>query len=343
MIPTRNIYYMLAYAFTVLREDKYREVATEDFDHSADLLAAILERGISSQVKRGLGRDYLDRTDQLSSLRGKIEVSESVKTQAFQRRQMVCSYDDFSVDTAANRIIKATVNLLLRSDIDKSRKKSLRKLMVFFAEVRLVDLRQVSWRLRYDRNNQTYRMLIGVCWLVFKGLLQTEDDGSTRLMSFFDESSMCRLYEKFILEFYRQEHPELTAEASQIGWVLDDGFSDMLPIMRSDITLSRGEEVLIIDAKYYSHTTTVNYDVHKIKSANLYQIFTYVKNKDASLNSQPHQVSGMLLYAKTDEEIQPDCVYQMSGNQISVKTLDLNLPFEEIRAQLDQIVSDHFA
>ncbi len=54
-----------------------------------------------------------------------------------------------------------------------------------------------------------------------------------------------------------------------------------------------------------------------------------------------HSVSGMLLYAKTDEEIQPDGVYQMSGNQISVRT-DLNQPFEEIRSQLDGLLRHIF-
>ena len=50
----------------------------------------------------------------------------------------------------------------------------------------------------------------------------------------------------------------------------------------------------------------------------------------------------MLLYAKTDETIQPDNTYQMSGNQISVKTLDLNQEFSEIAAQLNAIVEWHF-
>lgn len=45
--------------------------------------------------------------------------------------------------------------------------------------------------------------------------------------------------------------------ASQIPWQLDDGFSDMLPIMQSDIMLSAGSKILIIDAKYYEHTTQV--------------------------------------------------------------------------------------
>lgn len=50
----------------------------------------------------------------------------------------------------------------------------------------------------------------------------------------------------------------------------------------------------------------------------------------------------MLLYARVDALIQPDNVYQMHGNQISVKTLDLNEPFDEIAKQLDEIAAAHF-
>ena len=45
----------------------------------------------------------------------------------------------------------------------------------------------------------------------------------------------------------------------------------------------------------------------------------------------------MLLYAKTDEEIYPNNEYLMSGNKITVKTLDLNCDFEQIAAQLNSI------
>ena len=42
MIPIRNIYYMLSYAFQVLNEQGYRKIATEQFHNVADLCAAIL-------------------------------------------------------------------------------------------------------------------------------------------------------------------------------------------------------------------------------------------------------------------------------------------------------------
>ena len=75
----------------------------------------------------------------------------------------------------------------------------------------------------------------------------------------------------------------------------------------------------------------------------MYQIFTYVKNRSYQFGEKENTVSGMLLYAKTEEEIQPDNVYQMHGSRISVKMLDLNLPFAEIASQMDRIVETHFS
>lgn len=342
MIPVQNIYYMLAYAFQVLNENGYKNIETEQFDNVGELCAAILAKGVALQLKRGLGKEYIPQTEPLSSLRGKIDIAESIKTQSMLRKQLVCAYDDFTVNSYMNRILKSTMELLVRSDITKVRKKELRKLLVFFGDVEPLNVYNINWQLQYNRNNQSYRMLISICYLVVKGLLQSNTSGGTKLMDFLDEQRMCRLYEKFILEYYRKEHPEIRASASQIPWQLDDDFGSMLPVMQTDIMLSKGDTVLIIDAKYYGHTTQEQYGVHTLHSGNLYQVFTYVKNKDAEYGNQPHTVSGMLLYAQTDEAVQPNHVYHMSGNKISVRTLDLKRPFSDIAFQLDKIVTEHF-
>lgn len=342
MIPVKNIYYMLAYAFQVLNEDGYKSVATEQFNNVADLCSAILCRGVSLQLKKGLGREYISETEMLSGLRGRIDITESIKTQAMLRRQMVCTYDEFSVNTYKNQIIKTTMLKLLHVDIDKKRKKEIKKLLVFFDEVNELDVYSIQWNQQYSKNDQTYRMLIAICYLVLKGLLQTTSNGSVKMMDFIDEQRMCRLYEKFILEYYRKEHPELTANASQIPWQLDDGFSDMLPIMQTDIMLTRGKKTLIIDAKYYEHSLQQQYDNYSVHSGNLYQIFTYVKNKEVQLSAHQHEkVSGMLLYAKTNESVYPNQEYRMSGNRIAVRTLDLDKDFEIIKSQLDEIAEKY--
>lgn len=45
----------------------------------------------------------------------------------------------------------------------------------------------------------------------------------------------------------------------------------------------------------------------------------------------------MLLYANTEDQ-NPDIDYHMSGNKISVKTLDLNCDFSKVAEQLDEII-----
>ena len=112
--------------------------------------------------------------------------------------------------------------------------------------------------------------------------------------------------------------------------------------MQTDIMLQNKAhtQTLIIDTKYYTRTMQRQFDTYSYHSGNMYQIFTYVKNQDAN---ESGNVSGMLLYAKTGESITPNGEFMMSGNKISVKTLDLNLHFSQIAAQLDKIVADHFA
>lgn len=344
-IIINNVYHMLSYAFQTLNQEIYDDVTLESFDEMYNLLAAILAKGVGLQLKQGLYKEYISRQEELPVMRGKINIPGTIKNKLARERVLTCDFDELSENNTLNQILKTTVMLLLRNrKVQAKYKDDLKKKMLYFSNVDIIEPTGIKWSsIRFQRNNQTYRMLVSICQLIVEGMLITTDKGDYRLASFLDEQRMCRLYEKFILEYYKKHYPELTVSASQIPWSLDDGVGTMLPVMQSDIHLQRGNTVFIIDAKYYSHTTQVQFDKHTIHSNNLYQIFTYVKNRSYQFGEEENTVSGMLLYAKTEEEIQPDNVYQMHGSQISVKTLDLNLPFEEIASQMDRIVETHFS
>lgn len=340
----KNIYYMLSYAFTTLNQGGYENVAAEEFENMHNLFAAILAKGIGRQLKQGLYREYLNRKEDVTVVRGKIDMPGTIQKRLARKRALTCEYDELSENNLLNQILKTTVMLLLRhAKVDQEYKSDLKREMLFFSNVDTVDPTMINWAtIRFQRNNNTYRMLISICQLIIEGMLLTTESGEYRLNSFIDGQRMSRLYEKFILEYYRREYPQIAVSASQISWALDNGVGTFLPVMQTDIMLSTDSRVLIIDAKYYSHTMQTRYSVNTLHSANLYQIFTYVKNKDAEYKKQNHVVAGMLLYARTDELIQPDNDYQMSGNRISVKTLDLNRSFLEIKDQLNSIVETFF-
>ena len=344
MIPIQNVYYMLSYAFRVLNEQGYKSIATEEFHNVAELCASILTKGVSLQLKRGLGKEYISETEARSSPRGKIDVTASIKDLSKVKGQLVCTYDDFSVNSYMNRIIKTTMELLLKSKISPARKKEIKKQLIFFGEVDTLDVHTINWSMRFNRNNQSYRMLVSVCHLVIKGLLQTKSDGSTKLMDFLDDQQMHHLYEKFILEYYNTEykHLKVKASASMMDWQVDDGFRDLLPKMKTDITLTCGDRTLIIDAKYYERNLSEQFGKVSIPTDNLYQIFTYVKTKENELVEVPHEkVAGMLLYAQTEEEGKFNNEYQMMGNRICVRTLDLSGDFQSIKDQLDEIAEKY--
>lgn len=334
---------MLSYAFTTLKPAEEDKIAAEKFDNIHNLFAAILSKGIGQQLKQGLYREYLMRKEDTSVMRGKLDLPGTIQNRLNRKQVLTCEYDELSENNLLNRILKTTVMLLIRhGEVGEEYKNDLKRVMLFFSAVDTVDPVSIKWSaIRFQRNNQSYRMLISLCQFILEGMLLTTDRGEYKMAAFVDEQRMCRLYEKFILEYYAKEYPDLTVRASQIEWAVDDGIRTMLPAMQTDITISHGDKVLIIDAKYYEHTTQVQYNKHTLHSNNLYQIFTYVKNKDAWFGDRPHTVSGLLLYAQTDEAIQPDQRYQMSGNEIRVKTLDLNREFQEIAAQLNAI-ADQF-
>ena len=220
-ILINNIYHMLSYAFQTLKQETYEDVAVESFDEMYNLLAAILSKGIGLQLKQGLYREYISHQEELTVMRGKINMPGTIKNKLLHKQVLTCDFDELSENNTLNQILKTTVMLLLRNGKVKAKyKDDLKKKMLYFSNVDSIEPTKIKWSsIRFQRNNQTYRMLVSICQLI---------------------------------------------------------------------------------------------------------------------------IEGMLLYAKTEEEIQPDNVYQMHGSQISVKSLDLNLPFVEIAAQMDRIVESHF-
>lgn len=336
----RNIYHMLAYAFKSLKQSNYSRVATEDFENIHNLLAAILSKGISQQLKQGLYREYINKYEDLAVLRGKLNIQGTIKNRVQNKQRLSCEFDELSENNIFNQILKLTATILIKNDnVNSECKSELKKSLLYFCDVSDIVVSTIKWStLKFQRNNQSYKMLMNICYLVIDGLLLTTQNGEYNMATFIDDQHMHSLYESFIREYYKYHYcNEVCVSASFVDWDIPENSEgiELLPKMKTDITLQKGEKTLIIDAKYYSHTMQHHFDSNTFHSANMYQIFTYVKNLD---KEQTGNVSGMLLYARTNEALQPDNDYVISGNKISVKTLDLNCDFEVIKNQLDNIM-----
>ena len=339
-ILIKNVYYMLAYAFQELKQNNYEEIQGETFEDIYDLFAEILARGISYQLKQGLYREYVPKNESLQTIRSKINLNETIANRSRNNRQISCDFDELSENNIYNQILLTTATLLIRhSDVKKEQKAKLKKLMLFFQNVETVELRTIRWKaLRFDRNNRNYRMLIYICYFIVSEWLLTTEAGNHKLPEFSDEH-MSRLFEKFVLAYYKKHHPELKPCAKQLDWNIVEEATDtsVLPIMKTDILLSIGERTLIIDTKYYNEVMKEHYGRDLLRSAHLYQVRTYIDEYDSD---HKHNVDGMLLYAKTKEERLDDAqITFKDGYAIYIRTLDLNTDFEGITKRLDSFIN----
>lgn len=335
-VVVKNIYYMMAYAFRAIDIADFKRLEVESFGNVLDLLAAILAAGLDAQRRRGFEREYQLREEDLMRVRGRIGMTETMRLRMRQRRELHCVFDERTEDTYKNRVLRTTALYLLRApEVDTSRKRDLKRSLGLMQDVCLLDPQRIAWgSMRYHRNNRSYQFLMSVCYLVLHELLLRDEEGNARLADVLNGEALHRLYEKFILEYFRKHWNWLDPAAREIDRGIGDTEPDFLPRMLTDVTLTNGGKRLIIDAKCYGTILGTHFDKEILSPGNVNQIFSYVMHAAASFGGE---VSGMLLYAKTEgAELESESWSEL-GHAYHVRTLDLNQDFAGIAAQLDAV------
>ncbi|MBR7090080.1 MAG: hypothetical protein IKI46_06305 [Lachnospiraceae bacterium] len=131
-----------------------------------------LADGLTLQVKRGLVKDYVQGTAVESAIRGRMDVSTSLRDRTLYKQRMVCIYEDYTENCPLNRIVKAGANLLISCpDISEENRKRLQDLMIYFSTVDNISLRRMSWRINYGKNGPAYRPMVEACRFAAQELL----------------------------------------------------------------------------------------------------------------------------------------------------------------------------
>lgn len=331
-VPLRNVYYMLTYAYEMLKSKEYERLSREDFDNIYDLLATLLLCGTNDLIKRGFFKSYISQTEELTAVKGRINISISIRKLSFQNAKAVCDFDEFNADIYFNQIIKATFLYLKHYPVKTAIKHNISKVLLYFNEINTIEISSIKWdTLTFNRNNAHYDTLLYFCRLICEEAIANQDKGKKKFR-IIEDRLLPKLFEKFINAFYKKELPGCRVlSQKKIDWKSD--VLDMLPEMNADTIIVDGNLKLIIDTKYYSRTSQIHpfSNNRTVISSNLYQIFAYVKNEAA--NSPGKAVNGMLLYPRVDEDIK-SAPYNMDGNSVFVRTVDLNQEFPSIRKEL---------
>jgi 5-methylcytosine-specific restriction enzyme subunit McrC len=333
-IPIENVYFLFCYAWNRFPEGRTIGVGTVDSPKICDLFASVLIRGVNRLTRRGLDRGYTETQDDMSGVRGRIVVGDTLRRNLLLFGRTNCRFDDLNHDILHNQIIKATISRLADShEVADGLRHELGRLKRLFSEVADIGLSNSSFRrVQLSRNNGNYDLLIKICELVNSALLPHEDGRDSKFSDILeDETLMWGVFQAFVQNFFKAEQTEFSVRSEHILWdslAMKAESTQYLPIMHTDVTLRSKTRTIVIDTKYYLEALSENFGKKKIRSDHLYQLYAYLKN----CKSHGGPPEGILLYPTTSQHL--DLAFDMGGNKLRVKTLQLDQPWQKIHAEL---------
>lgn len=341
-IPIENIYYLLCYSWNKLDEKDQVNVSIDGKTALLDLFAKVLINATKILLKRGVDKNYIDHTEAIAAIKGKIQISQTLKSNLLLKQKAICTFDSFSANILSNRILVTTIYKLTRTKgLDGGLKNELVCLQRMFPGIDQIEITNTLFKqIRLNRNNRFYGFVMNVCQIINESIFPSEEQGRYTFSDFTrDDHKMNQLFESFIRNFYKIEQTKYkTVKKEIIKWQFDCAEStsyQYLPQMETDITLENDQEKIIIDAKFYRETMTLNYDKAKIKSANLYQLFSYLLNQHNS-NTKTRNATGILLYPTIEKDY--DLSFNYKEHSIQIRTINLNTNWRNISSRLKSIV-----
>lgn len=347
-VPIKNIYYMLCYAWNVSDYSDSTVCGDEEFDDIYNLLARILLKELGILLKRGFYKEYVEKTEIMSNLKGQININDSVQKNTLENMKMICTYDEYSENVLFNQIIKATlIDFLKYSGLAKELQNQIRKILLAFNNIDIIKVEKKHFSmLKFHRNNLNYLVIMNVCKLFKCGLIANENDSSIKFANYISDNQMQKVYEIFILNFYKKHLDKsiYKVHAPKIKWHLDSNATDewrgLFDIednpgdRRTDIVIENKIKNIqfIIDAKYYKETLVSKYyndNELTYRTLHLNQVRGYLLDSDF----QGKKI-GALMYPTLNVDLEKGKIIPISGNPIIIKTLNLNTKWENIKNDL---------
>lgn len=334
-IPILNVYYLLCYAWNHVQGDDTARLRIREHDKAQDLLGKVLAGGVNHLMRRGLDRGYLERREDLAGIRGKLAVSETAKRALKARARAACDFEELSPDILRNRILRASMRRLLDFKLSDKVRKEVRSAYRKMPGVSPLHLtRSAFTRVQLaGGNRKLYRFLLSVCRLIHDSMAVDERTGRSVFRDFVrDKATMWRLFEDFAAGFYRREQRTFEVRRqSPIQFSGTEGTTEadakLIPGMQADLVLESPKRRIVLDTKFYR---TVLPD-GKLKSAHLYQLLAYLRNRHATRPHGPRH-EGILLYAQSGDPVCADI--HLEGHRIQARTVGLDQDWHRIHDEM---------
>lgn len=336
-IPIKNIYYLILYAFDKVKNKDV--ISNKDFEDVKDFEEIIIELFIEEAnkiVKKGLFRNYNEISEDLNLIKGKVDIK---KTLLLTNGKLACNYDEFNSNNDYNKLLKFIINrLLFVKNISLKNQKRLRTLYFSFDEIELGVYTVNDFnKIKFNRLNSNYSFVIRLAAFIISNTIPTDKKGNYEFINFFEnEEVMSTIFENFLLNFYKINSDCKVKGNKKYNWYLtpiEKASLTTIPQMETDIELIKGNDKIIIDAKYYKNAFSNRFNCHKHLSNNMYQMNTYLDHNVGIYD----KLRGILLYPSNGYSFN-NKYGKENKSTIEFATVDLSKDWKEIEANLLLII-----
>jgi 5-methylcytosine-specific restriction enzyme subunit McrC len=206
---------------------------------------------VKSSLRGGAIARYSERSDNLNAIRGRLELTEHLRANAFDRSHLLCRYDERSIDNPYNQALKGVLRILLGFAVSSKTRAMVAAFLHRFEEVRdrRITTREVD-ALRLDRTVRHWEPVFARARWLLAGLypdVRTGDAAGSALLF-----NMEKLFETVL--GVRIRHACQARAGSRLSVGLQGPVKNLATSsfqLRPDITiLSEHESVTILDAKW---------------------------------------------------------------------------------------------
>ncbi|NAZ38305.1 McrC family protein [Rubellimicrobium sp. CFH 75288] len=223
----------------------------QQHSHLLDVFIEDFCSQVKSALRGGAIARYSERTENLNAIRGRLELTEHLRMNAFDRSHLLCRFDERSIDNPYNQALKAVLRILLGLALSPRTRAMVAAFLHRFDEVtdRRVRARDVG-ALRFDRTIRHWEPVFERArWLLtalYPDVRVGDSAGSALLFN------MEKLFETVL--GLRIRHACLVQAGARLTVGLQSPVKNLATAgfqLRPDITVQSGDEcVAIFDAKW---------------------------------------------------------------------------------------------
>lgn len=290
--PIANLFRMMAVALELPFRDEQAEFSR--MDEVLEFIATYFADLVQARIDAGLYRSYVEQAENLSAVRGRIEIAEDIRRNYVSRHWTYCRYADLTWDVPENQVIRQVVHMLAAWGFRQKAQLQLAHLDAMLSEVALKPLPVgVVDSFTYHRMNYDYEVLHRFCRLFLEGASLHEDIGVFQFRTFLVDMNV--LFERYVTRILEEWCKPPLLVRSQVRIYMDH---DEKVTMRPDLVLLREDvPVLIADCKYK------RLKLEPTGNDDLYQVLAYC----GAIGVQ----KGMLIYPR----------HSASGSEVHVRNL----------------------